>query len=77
MQNMIRTAIAACTMETLTRTFLLCFLAADCRLRSPSPSSQGRQSSLFGVFLLHLSLGRGTHFTTAGFVGSLVVKLRF
>ena len=42
------------TMEMLTRTFLLCFLPADCRMHSPSPSSQGRQSS--PLFLSHLIL---------------------
>ena len=54
MQTMIRTAMVTYTMEMLTRTFLLCFLPADCRMHSPSPSSQGRQSS--PLFLSHLSL---------------------
>ena len=71
MQTMIRTAMVTYTMEMLTRTFLLCFLPADCRMHSPSPSSQGRQSSpLFLSHLLHLSLNSRTDFTPAGFVGS-------
>ena len=54
MQTMIRTAMVTYTMEMLSRTFLLCFLPADCRMHSPSPSSQGRQSS--PLFLSHLIL---------------------